>query len=84
MDDIISLFTKTILLKTTSQVIRDRLSTREGTDDMGNTEASRDAVLGWKDWWEDQMLEKGVVVVDANQNPESIAKNIIKQVATNK
>lgn len=80
MDDLIPLFDKVILLKTASEEIHKRLSTREGTEDMGNTEESRQAVLGWKDWWEGEMEEKGALTVDANGSPEQVAKTILERV----
>ncbi len=80
MDEILPLFTKALLLKTAPEVIRQRLSHREGTDDIGNTEASRDTVLGWKDWWEDQMLEKGLLVIDASGTPEMETEALLKAI----
>jgi len=77
MDDIIPLFDKVFLLHVSGDTLRKRLKSREGTDDMGNTEESRGTVLGWKDWWENEMIQKGAVVVDAEKSPEEIAKEII-------
>ena len=58
--------------------MRQRLSSREGTDDMGNTAENREWVLSWKNWWENQLIEKGTVVVDADGNPTEVAKKIIE------
>lgn len=77
MDDLIPLFDRVFLLKVGAKTLHARLSTREGTDDIGNTEDSRQAVLGWKDWWENEMVKKGAVVVDASNNPVKVAKKII-------
>ncbi len=77
MDELFPLFDQVILLKASSDNIYKRLSNREGTDDIGNTEASRKTVLGWKDWWEDEMTKKGVLVVDANNVPEAVTKTIL-------
>lgn len=77
MDDIMPLFSKVILLKASPEKIKERLSSREGTDDMGNTEESRQAVLGWKTWWENEMEKKGVITVNTDGSPEDIAKKII-------
>ncbi len=77
MDDLTPLFDKVFLLKTDAASLHTRLSTREGMDDIGNTEASRQTVLGWKDWWENEMEEKGAVVVDAGSVPRSVAGKIL-------
>lgn len=77
MDDIIPYFDELILLQTQPEILRGRLSNREGTDDMGNTEESRDAVLGWKDWWENEMKDKGAKILNADGTIEETAQNII-------
>ncbi|MFZ1627040.1 MAG: AAA family ATPase [Candidatus Moraniibacteriota bacterium] len=77
MDDILPLFDKVFLLKASPDVLRGRLSNREGTEDMGGTEESRQAVLGWKDWWEETMEDKGAVTIDANHNSDEVAREII-------
>lgn len=77
MDDLIPLFDKVLVLQTDAKSLHARLSTREGTDDMGNTEASRQTVLGWKDWWEDEMKEKGAIIVGAQDDPHSVAEKIL-------
>lgn len=79
-NEIIPLFDQTILLKVGSEAVRKRLSSREGTDDMGNTAENREWVLSWKDWWENQMIEQGALVVDADGNPTEVAKKIIELV----
>ena len=81
MDGIIPLFDKVILLKTNPNELHRRLSTREGTEDMGNTEESRQAVLGWKDWWENEMTEKGAVIISADSNVAEVAKTVIGAVS---
>jgi len=77
MDDLIPLFDKLILLKVGSETLHTRLLSREGTGDIGTNEDSRQTVLGWKDWWENEMIKKGFMVVDASDSPEKIAKKII-------
>ena len=77
MDDLFQLFDKVLKLQTDAKSLHARLSTREGKDDMGNTEASRQTVLGWKDWWENEMEEKGAVVVDVRDNPHLVAERIL-------
>lgn len=80
MDDIIPLFDKTILLKVPSDDLHKRLSSREGTEDIGNTETSRQTLLGWKDWWENEMKIKGAVVVNAEDDLSKVAKRVLATV----
>lgn len=75
--EIIPFFDQTILLKANAEVVRKRLSIREGTDDMGNTSENREWVLSWKDWWEDQMIECGALIVDADGSPADIGQKIL-------
>lgn len=77
MDDLFPLFDKVFLLKVDTGTLHTRLSTREGTEDIGNTEDSRQTVLGWKDWWEKEMIKKGAVVVDAGKSPSTVANDIV-------
>ena len=79
-NEIIPFFNQTILLKASPEVVRKRLSSREGADDMGNTAENREWVLSWKDWWENKIIERGALVVDADGNPTEVAKKIIELV----
>jgi len=81
MDDVISLFDKVILLKTNPNELYRRLSTREGTENMGNTEESRQTVLGWKDWWENEMIEKGALPLSADGSLDEIVEAIMDEVS---
>ena len=78
MDDLIPLFDKMIVLRANPETVHKRLSNREGTEDIGNTEESRQTVLGWKDWWEDEMSDRGGVFVDANGSSADIAEKILQ------
>ena len=71
------LFEQVILLRVDTETLHARLSNREGTDDIGNTEEGRQAVLSWKDWWEDEMLEAGAVEVEAVNDSQQVAEQII-------
>jgi len=77
MDDLIPLFDKFTILSVSPRILHKRLSTREGTDDIGNTEESRKTVLGWKDWWEETMRDKGAIVVDAHGSMQEVAKSVV-------
>lgn len=77
MDDILKFFDKVIVLQPDSNVLNLRLKNREGTNDIGNNQEGRDVVLGWKDWWEGEMLKKGAILVNANKTSEEVAKNIL-------
>lgn len=77
MDDLIPLFDKVILLKVDTDTLHSRLSTRESTDDIGNTEDSRQTVLGWKNWWESEMVKKGAIIVNASNKPYKVVQKIL-------
>lgn len=78
MYDIIPLFDKVLVLKASKKTIHAHLKNREGTNDMGNTEESRQVVLGWKDWWEDEMVDKGALEVSAEGSVEEVTKRVLE------
>jgi len=80
-EDIMPLFDVSILLRASPDTINKRLTTREGTDDFANTEAGRQRVLSWKDEFEERMIRKGMIAVDANPDAEEVAREIVKLVS---
>lgn len=76
-EEIIPLFTDIILLRPSPETVRKRLSNREGKEDMGNVKETREWILSWKDWWENKMIEKGAVAIDANGTLKDIAQKIL-------
>lgn len=78
-EDLIGLFDKITLLKASPEVIERRLSTRS-VKDFGGTKEVRDWALEWKNWLEEEIGKKGAIIIDANDNPEKVAKEIIKSV----
>ncbi len=79
LDDLILLFDKIILLKSSPDVIRQRLSSRK-SDYFGGTKEVQDWVLSWKDWWEDIVRKKGAIIIDADGDLEEVARRIIKTI----
>lgn len=77
IDEILPLFDTVILLKVSPEVLHQRLSLRR-PGDFGNTKEVQDWILGWKDWWEDSMRDKGAIIINGDGNPEEAVKNIIK------
>lgn len=80
MDSILPFFNSVILLKVGHEAMRHRLTTRT-TNDFGRTAEVQDWIMTWKDWWENDMQEKGVIVVDAHQSLDEVAKEVVR--ATN-
>ncbi len=77
MDDIIPLFTKVLLLHVSSELLRQRLLSRDGTEEFGGTEEVRQQILGWKDWWEDEMRDRGAIQIDASGDVVAVADKIV-------
>lgn len=80
-EDLIALFDKIILLKASPEVIERRLSTRS-LKEFGGTKEVRNWALEWKDWFENEIRKKDAIIVDANDNPEKVAKQIINSVVS--
>ena len=79
MDDIMPFFNKIIVLKISSDILDKRLLSREGTDEFANTKEGRQALLGWKDWWEEKMEKKGVIMINADGKPNEVVDMITKK-----
>lgn len=79
-DEMALLFNRKILLKVSSEVLRQRLGKREGTGDFGTTAESREWALSWKDWFENRAIEQGAVAVDADGSPTDVAQKVAELV----
>jgi len=81
MDTILPFFDSVILLKIGQETMRHRLTTRT-ENDFGRTAEIQDWIMKWKHLYENEMEEKGAIVVDAHQSLDDIAKEVIQK-ATN-
>lgn len=80
LPELIPLFDKVFLLIVSKETIYKRLYNREGQDDMGGNEESRQAVLHWKDWWENEIRKFPITEINAEGTPEEITKVILKNI----
>ncbi len=78
LDDLLPLFDKIFLLKVDKKILLKRLSTRTSNDFARTTEVQK-WVFSWKTWWENNMREKGVTVIDANRSLRKVANDIIER-----
>ena len=79
LDDIIPMFDKIFLLKVDNEVLRKRLSKRT-SNEFARTADIQEWVFSWKDWWEEHMIKKGAIVINANKNLKETINDIIKKV----
>lgn len=70
------LFNKVILLTINLGINKHRLSTRTDND-FARTPEVQEYVLSKKDDWENEMVKKGSIVVDAHKDLDSIVKEVI-------
>ncbi|HLD57821.1 MAG TPA: AAA family ATPase [archaeon] len=78
IDEILPLFDLVILLKVSPEAMRHRLTTRT-ENDFGRTSEVQDWIMTWKDWWENDLQQKGAVVVDACGSLDQVVKELIKK-----
>ena len=78
MDEIMQLFNLVILLKIDSEVMRKRLTSRT-ENDFGRTAEVQDWLMTWKDWWENDMQQKGAIIVYAHGSLDQIANELIEK-----
>lgn len=76
LDDLFPLFDKVFLLRVGAGTLRRRLSGRRA-DDFGRAPAIQDWLLGWKGEWEDEMLQKGAVAIDADRDVVEVVGEIL-------
>lgn len=76
LDEIFPLFDIVILLKASPDIIRHRLSSRT-TSDFAKKAEIQDHILTYKDWWEDEVVKKGAVVIDANRDLNAVASEVV-------
>lgn len=75
--EFMKLFDKTILLTINLETNKHRLSTRI-ENDFARTPEVQEYVLNKKDNWENEMVKKGAIVVDAHRDLDAIAKEVIE------
>lgn len=83
LDDLLPLFDRIFLLKTSQKILRERLSTRT-SNDFGRTAEVQKWVFSWKTWWENHMKEKGAIIIDASRSLQEVTENIIRRSKSSK
>lgn len=76
IEELLPLFDEIILLQISEQIMRERLSTRPDSDFGGKSEV-QDWLMTWKDWWDNEMIEEGAKVIDANRSSEEILQTVM-------
>ncbi|MBU3896592.1 MAG: AAA family ATPase [Nanoarchaeota archaeon] len=76
--DIIPFFDKVFLLKANRKNTCERL-TKRTSNDFGRTAEVQKWIFTWKKWWEDKMIKRGAIVINANRDIKEITSNIIKR-----
>lgn len=77
MDTILPSFDSVILLKIGEEAMRNRLTTRT-EHDFGRTSEIQDWIMKWKHLYENEMEEKGAIVIDAHQSLDDVAKEVVR------
>lgn len=70
-------FDKIILLTITSKENKRRMSIRTSTN-FAKDEKTQNELMEFKEEWEESVKDYGVIVIDASQETESIASDILK------
>ncbi len=73
--EMMKLFTKVFVLTTDETTLRHRLSTRT-SNDFARVESVQDLVIGWKDWFEDEVIEHGAIRIPADKPLKEVAESI--------
>jgi broad-specificity NMP kinase len=76
IDDLLPLFDRVYILTVSESVMRHRLKHRTNSD-YGAVTPVQDWIMTYKDWWENDMLEKGAHPIDAHRSPEEVANAIL-------
>lgn len=79
LDEITPLFDTVVLLIASPGVLQKRLSARR-PGEFGRTKEIQDWLFSWKEGWENELKEKGAVVIDADGEPEKVTKDVLRAV----
>jgi shikimate kinase len=74
--DMIGLFDRAYFLKASPEMLAERLRHESRENPMGKTEYQLQNALNWAKEIEDKAKERGVTMIDADQNPDEIFKEI--------
>ncbi|MFH0862676.1 MAG: AAA family ATPase [Candidatus Altiarchaeota archaeon] len=78
IDELLSLFDATLLLKASESVLLERLKTRT-SNNFARSPEIQEWILGWKKSWEDRLIEKGAVAVDADRSIHEVASDVVEK-----
>lgn len=74
--EFMQLFDKVILLTINLETNKERLSNRTDND-FARTSEVQEYVLGKKNDWENEMIKRGSIVVDAHKDLDSLAQTVV-------
>lgn len=74
--EIMNLFDKTFMLRASEKNTLKRLAARKNGE-FGNTNEVQRWILSWKEEAEASIMNRGAVVIDANQGPQEVASDIL-------
>ena len=83
LNDLLFLFDKIFLLKVGPKMLCERLSGRM-PGAFGRMPKVQQWILSWKDCHENQLREKGAIVIDASQGLQEIAMDIVERSKSSK
>lgn len=78
IDKLAKLFTKVVLLRTSSQVIKSRLNARHETTELGVNDHSW--TLNWKDNWEQNLIKNGAIAISSDKTVDQVVEEVIKSI----
>lgn len=78
LKDLLSLFNGVILLKPGEAAARERLSTRTNNS-FGRTKAVQDWIMSFKNLYENEIEQRGAIIIDADKNIDDVAKEAIEK-----
>lgn len=76
--EIIPLFDTVVLLTADEQILRERLSSRT-SNNFGKVKEVQDMVIGWKNWFENETVDRGAITIDTNKNVDQVADEVIEK-----
>ena len=74
-------FDQLLLLKTSPEIFIQRIQNRTDND-FGKDKTAQDVILGWYERFEQKMIDKGAIVIDAEQSVDNVVEQILTLVNT--
>lgn len=78
-NDFLDLFDKVLLLQCKPETFIERIEKRKDNV-FGKDKTAQESILGWHKYFEDELLRKGAISIDAEKSIEDVVKQVVSEI----